>query len=472
MDPISAYISYAPADRDLCHGLVAALHAAGINVWYDMRLPSQPLAPRDDGEYRVPEEHHLRDAQVFIVLVSRAALSSARVRGEARLYQELQRQDPSRRIVPVLIEPLPTQEIWPFLTEYERIEGSSDEPWSPEAIIVGVVQSISLRHPTPDSRPRSPARSGPAGAAPGTALATTGFTNSSLRQLRVMVATSGRRERRTVLGLVAAGLALLLVAGGVLAGLGGHLPLPRGAAELAPPGPTPTSAPTSAPPTATPTTSPTATRQATSAAFPVPTPKGNSPTAPPGGAPTPTPSPTPSPTPTPLGTSAAFLRTDSTTQGNWIGVYGVDGYNVIENTAAYPAYAQVSASGQASYVWAQSSTNVRALEKATTPWGGGSNPDRIAACWYTGQQFSIDVNLTDGRAHRLALYLLDWDNYNGRSETIALLDPATGAVLDKQEASQFIQGRYLVWSVSGHFTIQVTNANTHSNAVVSGLFFG
>ena len=39
---------------------------------------------------------------------------------------------------------------------------------------------------------------------------------------------------------------------------------------------------------------------------------------------------------------------------------------------------------------------------------------RIAACWYSpgpvGSSFSVDVNLTDGAAHQVALYLLDWDN--------------------------------------------------------------
>ena len=42
------------------------------------------------------------------------------------------------------------------------------------------------------------------------------------------------------------------------------------------------------------------------------------------------------------GPTAQFLTTDATTQGNWIGVYGSDGYNVINDSVSLPAYAQVT----------------------------------------------------------------------------------------------------------------------------------
>ena len=36
------------------------------------------------------------------------------------------------------------------------------------------------------------------------------------------------------------------------------------------------------------------------------------------------------------GNSATFVKTDSTTQGNWKSVYGSNGYNVIDDTTSYP----------------------------------------------------------------------------------------------------------------------------------------
>jgi hypothetical protein len=159
-------------------------------------------------------------------------------------------------------------------------------------------------------------------------------------------------------------------------------------------------------------------------------------------------------------TSATFVGTDTTTQGTWPGVYGRDGYNVINDTVNYPVYATVTPSGQASYTWAAATSDVRALQRATT--------GRIAATW-DGPVFSIDVNLTDGAAHQLALYVVDWDS-RGRTQTVAVRDAVTNALLDSRAVSSFTGGEYLVWTVSGHVTIGVT-VTAGVNAVVSGLFF-
>ncbi len=47
-----------------------------------------------------------------------------------------------------------------------------------------------------------------------------------------------------------------------------------------------------------------------------------------------------------MGTSAQFIWADTNTQGNWQGVYGVDGYNVIGDVASYPSYATVTLPGR------------------------------------------------------------------------------------------------------------------------------
>ena len=55
---------------------------------------------------------------------------------------------------------------------------------------------------------------------------------------------------------------------------------------------------------------------------------------------------------------------------------------------------------------------------------------------------------------------------------IDLVDDATGKVLDSKTLSNFGQGEYLVWNVTGSVTVKVTNLSTaaNSNAVLSGLF--
>ena len=164
---------------------------------------------------------------------------------------------------------------------------------------------------------------------------------------------------------------------------------------------------------------------------------------------------------TPPSAGATFLKQDTTTQGTWIGTYGAQGDDVINNSASLPSYATVTPSGQADYTWAASTTDVRALQTA----GGGS---RIAACWYAAGSFTVDVNLTDGQAHSLELYFLDWGS-TSRAETVQISDAASGAVLSTQSVSSFNAGVYLDYAVSGNILITITRTGG-ANAVLSGLF--
>jgi hypothetical protein len=168
------------------------------------------------------------------------------------------------------------------------------------------------------------------------------------------------------------------------------------------------------------------------------------------------------PPPPPSGTTAAFVKGDTTTQGSWRGVYGADGYALANVGTSYPAYAQVAVNGSATYTWNGSTSDVRALQRP-------AGTDRIAACWYSGASFAVDVNLTDGAAHTIALYALDWDS-NARAERIDVLDAASGALLDSRTLAGFRGGQYAVWTVSGHVIFRVTSTGA-INAVVSGIFF-
>ena len=82
---------------------------------------------------------------------------------------------------------------------------------------------------------------------------------------------------------------------------------------------------------------------------------------------------------------------------------------------------------------------------------------------------TMDLDLTDGQAHQVTLYNLDYDS-TVRSQRIDILDGETEAVLDSRTVSGFHDGRYLVWEIRGHVKIKVTRTGG-ANAVVSGLFF-
>jgi hypothetical protein len=180
---------------------------------------------------------------------------------------------------------------------------------------------------------------------------------------------------------------------------------------------------------------------------------------------TPTATPVPTATATPLpAVQASFTTHDTATQGSWQGQYGAQGYVVIGDTQQLPASIQVAPTNQQEAHWADSSSDPRALQKASNP------ADRIAACWYANGSFTIDVNITDGQTYQMALYVVDWDQQN-RAEIVNILDPATYAVLDARSVTSFGAGAWLVWSVRGHIALQITNAPGSLNAVVSGLFF-
>ena len=162
------------------------------------------------------------------------------------------------------------------------------------------------------------------------------------------------------------------------------------------------------------------------------------------------------------GTAVTFLRSDSTTQGNWRGVYGSQGYNIVNEGASLPVYAQVSVGGALTYTWVNSTSDVRALQRP-------SASDRIASCWYADVNFTYDVNFTDGLSHQLALYALDWD-FRSRVELIEVLDAVSGTVLDSRTISGFSGGQYLLWTVRGHVIVRVTSISGYET-VTSGLFF-
>jgi hypothetical protein len=163
------------------------------------------------------------------------------------------------------------------------------------------------------------------------------------------------------------------------------------------------------------------------------------------------------------GAKAVFIRSDYTTKGNWKGIYGTEGFHVIGDGISYPSYATVWSAGKQEWIWRSSSTESVALRKSSSP------TDRILALWYSKTNFTVDINITDGKAHRLALYFVDWDKL-GRNQRIEIIDATTGQVLNTRNISKFTGGRYLVWDISGKVKIRFTRTGG-PNCLLNGIFF-
>jgi hypothetical protein len=168
--------------------------------------------------------------------------------------------------------------------------------------------------------------------------------------------------------------------------------------------------------------------------------------------------------------SATFVGADTTTQGNWKGTYGNAGYDISQDPSAndptLPSNVSVSFGSHLNYTWTTTSSDPRALQEAAP-----NSTNRIAAVWWSPASFSINVTANGPTSYALALYALDFDGIGGgRDEQIQLISDDSGQVLDTETLSSFQNGVYLVWNVTGSVTIQVTNLNPNSNAIVNGLF--
>ena len=115
MGETRVYISFAEADRIACDRVAACLRDAGADVSCAPREPSD--APPNDAE----RDAELRSRLLFVVLLSEAAYESPRIERECRMAVTLARQQPRRRIVPLVVHPTHYIGTWTFLDGISRL---------------------------------------------------------------------------------------------------------------------------------------------------------------------------------------------------------------------------------------------------------------------------------------------------------------------------------------------------------------
>jgi len=171
--------------------------------------------------------------------------------------------------------------------------------------------------------------------------------------------------------------------------------------------------------------------------------------------------------------SAVFVKLDTTTLGNWPGVYGSQGFFLFGGSSTAPSYSHVPSCAQVPFnswnhatVWEASTTDPRALPISAAPGAA-----RYAGLWWTQTTITVNMNVTDGGTHRIAAYALDWQNY-GWVTTYKILDHVSQQVLDSRQLTKMGNGVYAVWAITGNVDLVVVNTLGPSNtAGLSGLFF-
>ena len=107
--------------------------------------------------------------------------------------------------------------------------------------------------------------------------------------------------------------------------------------------------------------------------------------------------------------TAQFVEEDTTTQGNWIGAYGTEGYDISQIGEKDASFATVTVTGGLSYSFVSPApTDPRALE-----WVNGQG--RYGSAW-NASSFSVNVSLTDGLPHQarnVLFVVLGYDSDRG-----------------------------------------------------------
>jgi hypothetical protein len=170
--------------------------------------------------------------------------------------------------------------------------------------------------------------------------------------------------------------------------------------------------------------------------------------------------------------SATFLQNDTSTLGNWKGVYGQDGNVIAQHSVQVPSYSTFNTAGNVNLnvldIWA---TDPRALLKQYYSY---SSTERIESYFHTGDSMDFLITSSDGQTHRIALYFADYQNQN-RSNTVKVLDTATGATLDSRALTNYSGGVYLLYNYSGNVTFRIVNNNPgqyNPTALVNAFFWG
>jgi len=181
---------------------------------------------------------------------------------------------------------------------------------------------------------------------------------------------------------------------------------------------------------------------------------------------------------------ATCIGIDSTTSGNWGGVYGKEGYVLcdyngngsdIKSLPSYVSsvnYYRVKGNGlPQNVIWASNVNDKRAL----APDASNGFP-RKAACLYAmdgdqiGYTFTFNVNLVSDHDYQISLYILDWDK-KGRQIGVEMFDAKTlNLIAPVQIVKYSTGGAYLTFTYNKSAKFRI-NLVCGDNAVLSGIFF-
>jgi CheY-like chemotaxis protein len=150
MSQMRIFVSHSSQDNDFCRPLVAALHKAGADVWFD----EESLGP---GRLLRTITSELVSRSVFIVILSKAAFNSTWVTQECEWAYTLYIKEPDRVILPVTAQQITPSDFnaWLFMESFKRIEGPGGTPLPEGELIAKTLDALAISNDPSPSIPSS-----------------------------------------------------------------------------------------------------------------------------------------------------------------------------------------------------------------------------------------------------------------------------------------------------------------------------
>ena len=181
--------------------------------------------------------------------------------------------------------------------------------------------------------------------------------------------------------------------------------------------------------------------------------------------------------------TAELVEIDKTTGGNWVGNYGSDGYIIItddDSLQSIPSYAKLEYANQnddfpSFWTWYDSESDEDADEflveerEHGTLYKTPAKQHRLAACYYSGEFFSVTVDV-GSEAKIVTMYMLDYDSVT-REANVTAYDESGKKLIEPIEVVDYFKGWYLKFKISGKVQFMFEHGDSGANVVLSGIFF-
>jgi Chitobiase/beta-hexosaminidase C-terminal domain/Bacterial Ig domain len=177
--------------------------------------------------------------------------------------------------------------------------------------------------------------------------------------------------------------------------------------------------------------------------------------------------------------SVTFLGMDTTTLGNWRGVYGQDGFVLPDyslNAPPYTGFGTIEINQRLLDIWSCSANHTCDPRQPNKQPYSYTSAERVESYYYNRMYDDFQLSTNDGATHRIALYFCDYEFY-GRQVQVVAHNTSTGATLDTRLLSNYSGGVYLIYNYTGAVDFEVIDNITPTtdlipNGTISGFFWG